>query len=72
VNGETKTHFRTNDMLFGIARYISVVSQYVTLHPGDVMWMGTDGLPTNIKGGDTVEIEISGVGTLRNPVRQES
>jgi 2-keto-4-pentenoate hydratase/2-oxohepta-3-ene-1,7-dioic acid hydratase in catechol pathway len=72
VNGETKTHFRTNNMLFGVARYISVVSQYVTLHPGDVMWMGTDGLPTNIKGTDTVEIEISGVGTLRNPVIQES
>jgi 2-keto-4-pentenoate hydratase/2-oxohepta-3-ene-1,7-dioic acid hydratase in catechol pathway len=71
VNGETKTHFRTNNMLFGIARYISAVSQYITLHPGDVMWMGTDGLPTNIRAGDIVEIEINGVGTLRNPVAQE-
>ena len=72
VNGEIKTHFRTNDMHFSVARYISAVSQYITLHPGDVMWMGTDGLPTNIKAGDIVEIEISGVGTLRNPVVQES
>jgi 2-keto-4-pentenoate hydratase/2-oxohepta-3-ene-1,7-dioic acid hydratase in catechol pathway len=72
VNGEAKTHFRTNNMLFGIARYISALSQYTTLHPGDVMWMGTDGLPTNIRAGDIVEIEISGVGHLRNPVIRES
>jgi 2-keto-4-pentenoate hydratase/2-oxohepta-3-ene-1,7-dioic acid hydratase in catechol pathway len=32
------------------------------------MWMGTDGLPQNIKPGDTVEIEISGIGVLRNRV----
>ncbi len=77
INGEAKTHFRTNNMLFGIAQYISAVSQYTTLHPGDVMWMGTmwmgtDGLPTNIRAGDIVEIEISGVGHLRNPVIRES
>jgi 2-keto-4-pentenoate hydratase/2-oxohepta-3-ene-1,7-dioic acid hydratase in catechol pathway len=68
LNGETKTYFRTNNMLFGIARYISAMSQYITLYPGDVIWMGTDGLPANMKKGDTVEIEISGIGILRNSI----
>ncbi|MEA2930779.1 MAG: Fumarylacetoacetate hydrolase family, partial [Hyphomicrobiales bacterium] len=35
---------------------------------GDVMWMGTDGIPENMKPGDVCEIEISGIGTLRNQV----
>jgi 2-keto-4-pentenoate hydratase/2-oxohepta-3-ene-1,7-dioic acid hydratase in catechol pathway len=38
----------------------------LTLWPGDVIWMGTDGQSPNIKAGDVVEIEIFGVGTLRN------
>ena len=41
-----------------------------TIEPGDVMWMGTDGVPENIKPGDVCEIEISGIGTLRNKVVQ--
>jgi 2-keto-4-pentenoate hydratase/2-oxohepta-3-ene-1,7-dioic acid hydratase in catechol pathway len=68
VNGTTMVRFRTNDMVFGIARYISTMSQYLTLYPGDVIWMGTDGTSANIKHGDVVEIEITGIGTLRNPV----
>ena len=44
------------------------MATYLTLHPGDVIWMGTHGVPTNMKIGDTVEIEISGVGTLRNSI----
>ena len=44
------------------------MSKYCTIEPGDVMWMGTDGVPQNIKPGDTVEIEISGIGVLRNKV----
>jgi 2-keto-4-pentenoate hydratase/2-oxohepta-3-ene-1,7-dioic acid hydratase in catechol pathway len=72
VNGRTTIEFRTNDMLFGVARYISTMSQYLTLHPGDVIWMGTDGASPNVKGGDVVEVEISGIGTLRNPFVAES
>ena len=67
VNGEVKTHFRTNDMLFGIATFISEMTRYLTLYPGDVIWMGTDGKSPNIKSGDVVEVEVSGIGTLRNP-----
>ncbi len=68
VNGTPMISFRTNDMLFGIAEHISRISRYVTLHPGDILWMGTDGIPSNIKPGDEVEVEIGGIGTLRNPV----
>jgi 2-keto-4-pentenoate hydratase/2-oxohepta-3-ene-1,7-dioic acid hydratase in catechol pathway len=68
VNGEQKDRFATNNMIFDTATYIAEVSKYCTIEPGDVMWMGTDGVPANIKPGDTVEIEITGIGVLRNKV----
>ena len=43
----------------------------MTLHPGDVVWMGTDGAPENMKDGDVCEIEIEGIGVLRNPIKWE-
>ena len=67
LNGAERTRFRTNDMLFGIEDFISTMTRYLTLYPGDVIWMGTDGVPPNLKAGDVVEIEITGIGTLRNP-----
>ncbi len=67
LNGRETLRFRTQDMLFGIARYIAAMTRYVTLHPGDVVWMGTDGASPNLQPGDAVEIDITGVGTLRNP-----
>ena len=67
LNGTETLRFRTNDMLFGVARYIATMTRYLTLHPGDVIWMGTDGASPNLKPGDTVEIDIAGIGTLRNP-----
>ena len=63
--------FKTNNMIFDAPTYISEVSKYCTIYPGDVMWMGTDGVPANMKVGDTVEIEITGIGTLRNFVVAE-
>ena len=72
VNGREMIRFSTNHMLFGIATYLSAMSRYLTLYPGDVVWMGTDGEPSNIKHGDVVEVEISGVGVLRNPVIREN
>jgi 2-keto-4-pentenoate hydratase/2-oxohepta-3-ene-1,7-dioic acid hydratase in catechol pathway len=67
VNGAETTRFPTNAMLFGVATYISTISRYVTLYPGDVIWMGTDGTSPDLKAGDVVEVEITGIGTLRNP-----
>ena len=71
LNGETVSDFDTNNMVFSIATYISAMTRYLTLYPGDIIWMGTDGATQNIKAGDTVEVEISGIGTLRNPVIAE-
>jgi 2-keto-4-pentenoate hydratase/2-oxohepta-3-ene-1,7-dioic acid hydratase in catechol pathway len=67
VNGVETTRFPTNAMLFGVAAYISTISRYITLYPGDVIWMGTDGTSPDLKAGDVVEVEITGIGTLRNP-----
>ena len=72
VNQQVVSEFPTRNMLFGIAAYISAMSRYLTLYPGDVLWMGTDGPTHNIKDGDVVEVEISGIGVLRNPVIKES
>ena len=46
--------------------FLVELTRYFTLWPGDVIWMGTDGASPDIKHGDVVEIDITGVGTLRN------
>ena len=71
LNGQATTRFRTGDMLFGISTFISAMTRYLTLHPGDVIWMGTDGKSPDLKPGDVVEVEISGIGCLRNPFLAE-
>ncbi len=68
LNGAVAETFKTNNMIFDAPTYISEVSRYCTIEPGDVMWMGTDGVPSNMKPGDVCEIEISGIGVLRNRV----
>jgi 2-keto-4-pentenoate hydratase/2-oxohepta-3-ene-1,7-dioic acid hydratase in catechol pathway len=70
VNGRETTRFRTNAMLFGIATYLSRMTRYLTLHPGDIVWMGTDGASPDLASGDVVEVEITGIGVLRNPFRR--
>lgn len=72
LNGEATTRFATGHMLFGVATFIAAMTRYLTLWPGDMIWMGTDGTSPDIKAGDVVEIDITGLGTLRNPfVREE-
>lgn len=71
LNGETIEEFDTGKMIFDVATYVSEVTKYVTIRPGDVMWMGTDGLPRNIGVGDRIAIEITGIGTLCNDVVAE-
>ncbi len=70
VNGRETLRFGTNDMLFGVAKYLSAMSRYLTLYPGDVVCMGTDGSSPDLVSGDVVEVEITGIGTLRNPFRR--
>jgi acylpyruvate hydrolase len=75
LNGQVMQDADTSDMVFGVARTISLLSQCLTLEPGDVLVMGTPGgvgyartPPVWMKAGDTIEIEIEGVGLLSNPV----
>jgi 2-keto-4-pentenoate hydratase/2-oxohepta-3-ene-1,7-dioic acid hydratase in catechol pathway len=68
LNGQVTETFKTNNMIFDAPTYIAEVSKYCTIMPGDVMWMGTDGVPSDMKPGDICEIEISGIGVLRNAV----
>ena len=68
LNGEQVHRFDTANMLFSPGQVISAISRYNTLHPGDVVWLGTDELPKNLVEGDEIEIEISGLGVLRNKV----
>ena len=68
VNGKTVHSFPTGNMLFSAAEVISDVSRYNTLSPKDVVWLGTDEVPESVKPGDVIEIEITGIGVLRNRV----
>ena len=71
LNGQHKYTYRVGDAIFSLQTFISRTSQYVTLYPGDVLWMGTDGAPENMRDGDVVEIEVPGIGVLRNPIVRE-
>lgn len=68
LNGIEVERFPTGDMVNDVETYVSEVSKYCTLYPGDVIWMGTDGSPRSMKPGDVCEIEISGIGMIRNTV----
>jgi 2-keto-4-pentenoate hydratase/2-oxohepta-3-ene-1,7-dioic acid hydratase in catechol pathway len=68
VNGEVKQSQLLSDLLFDAAAIVSFTSQYVTLEPGDVIYTGTPGTTSAMKPGDIVEIEIDGVGILKNRV----
>jgi 2-keto-4-pentenoate hydratase/2-oxohepta-3-ene-1,7-dioic acid hydratase in catechol pathway len=68
LNGEVKQQERTKLFIHDIPTMVSFVSQYVTLHPGDLIFTGTPGKTSEIKAGDVVEVELEKVGVLRNPV----
>jgi len=71
LNGRVVGEYNVKDAIFGVRHFISRMSQYLTLYPGDVLWMGTDGAQENMKDGDVVEVEINDIGVLRNPVVRE-
>ena len=70
VDGDQRASFRTGDMIFDPWEYLVETSRYITLHPGDVLWMGSDA-NVQIAPGQTVEITVSGIGTLSNPVEHD-
>ena len=69
LNGELKQRQRTNDLIFNVHAVVSFTSRFVTLFPGDVIYTGTPGQTSAMKSGDVVEIEIEGIGILRNRVK---
>ena len=71
LNGEVKQHTNTDDLIFSVAQLIAYISEAITLLPGDAIMTGTPSGVGPVQPGDVVEIEISGVGVLRNPVVAE-
>jgi 2-keto-4-pentenoate hydratase/2-oxohepta-3-ene-1,7-dioic acid hydratase in catechol pathway len=79
VNGETMQDSNTSDMIFSTARTIAVLSEIMTLEPGDLIATGTpSGVaharkpPAWMKAGDRVEVELEGIGVLANPIVDEA
>ena len=79
VNGTKMQSANTRDMIFSVAKLISLASEFMTLEPGDVVVTGTPAgvgfarnPPIFLKDGDDVEVTIEKIGTLRNPVRDEA
>jgi len=72
INGRTVSEYETKNMIFGIAHYIARMTRYITLYPGDVIWMGCDG-PTvpALEHGDLVEVVNDAIGVLANRVVRE-
>ncbi len=69
VNSQVCQQTNTGLLIHSVARLISFASQVMTLEPGDVIFTGTPGETTPLSPGDVVEVQIEGVGILRNPVR---
>src|ERR1041385_589707 len=69
VNGLERQHAKATDMHFSIPELVSFISGIMTLEPGDLIATGTPAGTGPLMDGDVVEVEISGVGVLSNPVQ---
>lgn len=69
LNGKVVQEQSTADLLFDGPAIVSFASRYVTLEPGDLIFTGTPGTTQAMQPGDVVEVDIEGVGVLRNPVK---
>jgi 2-keto-4-pentenoate hydratase/2-oxohepta-3-ene-1,7-dioic acid hydratase in catechol pathway len=68
INGEVVQSQTTADLIFPVQDIVSFVSQAMTLEPGDVIFTGTPGTTSALKAGDVVEVELEGIGTLKNTI----
>ena len=68
LNGKVVQNSSTAKMIFSSAQIVAVVSRYITLEPGDVIYTGTPGRTRAMTEGDRIEISLEGVGTLKNIV----
>jgi len=70
VNGETRQDGNTSDMIFPVPMLVAFISKVMTLLPGDVVTTGTPSGVGALRDGDVVEVELEGVGVLKNPVKR--
>lgn len=78
LNGQTVQSASTDDMVFDVASLVAIISEAITLEPGDVIVTGTPAgvggarkPPLFMKPGDVCEVEVEGIGLLVNPIAQE-
>lgn len=69
VNGEVRQRASSSEMVFKIPMLLSFISHIMTLEPGDLVATGTPSGIGPLRAGDTVEVTISGISRVRNPVR---
>ena len=69
LNGEVVQKQVTSDLIFDCPTIVSWISNWVTLMPGDIIYTGTPGSTRKMSPGDVLEVEIEGIGTLRNTVQ---
>jgi len=79
LNGKVMQHANTRDMIFAVDETVALLTECMTLEPGDLLVMGTPGgvghtrkPPVFMKAGDTIEVEIERIGILRNVVQAEA
>ncbi|HZW58680.1 MAG TPA: fumarylacetoacetate hydrolase family protein, partial [Woeseiaceae bacterium] len=68
LNGKVMQSQRTSELIHDPAAIVSFISQYATLEPGDLIFTGTPGTTSAMQPGDVIEIEVEGVGVLRNTI----
>jgi 2-keto-4-pentenoate hydratase/2-oxohepta-3-ene-1,7-dioic acid hydratase in catechol pathway len=68
LNNEVVQSQRTRDLIFPVDTVVNYVSRFVTLVPGDIIYTGTPGTTKAMKPGDLIEVEVEGVGVLRNRI----
>ena len=78
LNGEVMQSSNTRELIFTVPRIIAILSEFMTLEPGDLVAMGTPagvGYPRNppvfMRPGDVIEVEIEDIGVLRNTIEDE-
>ncbi|MEX0890958.1 MAG: fumarylacetoacetate hydrolase family protein [Gemmatimonadota bacterium] len=72
VNGELRQHGRSADMVFPFPALLAYITRVMTLEPGDLVATGTPEGVGPLVDGDRVEVRVSGVGAVENPVRNEA
>jgi 5-oxopent-3-ene-1,2,5-tricarboxylate decarboxylase/2-hydroxyhepta-2,4-diene-1,7-dioate isomerase len=68
VNGEVKQNGNTDEMEWDMHYLVADIARTITLHPGDVLMSGTPAISRTVYPGDVVEVEVEGLGTLRNHI----